>query len=322
MADATTEVTTDAAATTDATQTTAQTTAAQTTTDTQTAATTQPAKATTAATTSDTDDAATKPGAWPDDWRDRAAKGDEKRLAKLGRYASPEAALDALFAAQQKLSSGELKTAKPKDNTPEAINEWRKENGIPEKPEEYGMPEGLVIGEVDKPLIDSFIKDMHGANAHPEIVKSAIASYYKLQDQQMAELEERNAEAKTVTIDALREEWGGDYRQNMNMIKGALESMPEALGESIINARTPDGVQLLNTPEFVRWLANVQREINPVATVVPNAGANAGEAIATELSTLTKMMGDRSSDYWKGPNAEKNQARYRDLVKAQERMKK
>jgi hypothetical protein len=32
------------------------------------------------------------------------------------------------------------------------------------------------------------------------------------------------------------------------------------------------------------------------------------------------MMGNKNSEYWRGSNAEKNQARYRELVNARERM--
>lgn len=261
---------------------------------------------------------------WPDDWRDRASKGDVKRLAKLQRYASPEAALDALEAAQQKLSSGELKSAKPKANTPEAIAEWRKENGIPDKPEGYDMtlPDGLVIGEQDRPLIAEFVKDMHGANAHPDVVKSAVASYYKLQEQALEARYDADVQAKTTTEDELRAEWGADYRRNVSSINGLLDSAPEGVKDKILTARFADGTPLASDSNALRWLANLSREINPLATVVPGAGANAGEAIASEMANLNKMMGDRSSDYWKGPNADKNQARFRELAAAQEKMKK
>lgn len=261
---------------------------------------------------------------WPDDWRDRASKGDAKRLAKLQRYASPEAALDALEAAQQKLSSGELKSAKPKGDTPEAIAEWRKENGIPDKPEGYDLtlPDGLVIGEQDKPLIDAFVKDLHGANAHPDVVKASIASYYKLQEQALEARYDADVQAKASTEDELRAEWGADYRRNVSSINGLLDGAPEGLKDKILTARFADGTPFASDSNALRWLANLSREINPIATVVPGAGANVGEAIASEMASLTKMMGDRSSDYWKGPNAEKNQARFRELAAAQSKMKK
>ncbi len=37
-----------------------------------------------------------------------------------------------------------------------------------------------------------------------------------------------------------------------------------------------------------------------------------------EIHTLEKMMAEKGGDYWEGPNAEKNQARYRELVQDRE----
>ena len=62
-----------------------------------------------------------EPTAWGEDWRDKVAKGDAKKLSRLGRYASPEAVVDALIAAQNRISSGDLKPTLKKDATPEQI---------------------------------------------------------------------------------------------------------------------------------------------------------------------------------------------------------
>src|SRR3990172_7165987 len=62
---------------------------------------------------------ATPPGDCPADGRQQYAGDDPKKLSRLERYASPKAALDALFAAQQRISSGELKAALSPDATPE-----------------------------------------------------------------------------------------------------------------------------------------------------------------------------------------------------------
>jgi hypothetical protein len=40
-----------------------------------------------------------------------------------------------------------------------------------------------------------------------------------------------------------------------------------------------------------------------------------------ELDGLRKMMGDQNSEYWKGPKAEANQKRYRELIDADQKMK-
>lgn len=47
-------------------------------------------------------------------------------------------------------------------------------------------------------------------------------------------------------------------------------------------------------------------------------GRDLHPAEQSEMATLNGMLNNRHSEYWKGPNAEKNQARYRELLAAQE----
>jgi hypothetical protein len=255
---------------------------------------------------------------WPEDWRDQMAAGDEKTRKLLDRYASPKDVSNAWRAFQLKMSSGELKSTLPKDARPEDVAKWRAENGIPEKHTDYKMPEGMAVGEADKPLIDLFLQDMHGENAPPQVVQKAVASYYKIQELQKAQIAENDVVHKQESEDALRAEWGGEYRGNVNAIKGMLESAPGGIADKILSARMADGRAITNDPAVLAWLASTARELNPVATVVPAGGDQTG-AIADEISSLKKMMGNTSSDYWKGPHAEKNQARYRQLVEARDR---
>lgn len=261
----------------------------------------------------------TKPS---DDWRARMAGGDEKELKRLARYASEADAWKAYRELEKKKSSGELKNALPKDPTPEQLAEWRKDNGIPEAPDKYDLSfdNGLVIGEQDKPLIDKFVTKMHGENATPSQVKAAIASYYEMLGEQQQALAESDVAFKDESLEGLREEWGGDFKKNLNAVNGLLESLPEETRLAFETARTADGKLIGNDPAIIKWLAATAYEINPAATVMPNSVNNPGQAINDEIASLEKMVGDRSSEYWTGPNAEKNQARYLELLSAREKI--
>jgi hypothetical protein len=68
-------------------------------------------------------------------------------------------------------------------------------------------------------------------------------------------------------------------------------------------------------------MAEAARKLNPAAHLIP-AGAEGVQGLEDEIAKWDKQMADKNSEYWKGPNAEKIQARYRDLVKAREAMKK
>jgi hypothetical protein len=269
------------------------------------------------------DKTAVVPADWPEDWRAKLAGGDEKILKRFERYQSPKAVAEALLAAQQKISSGELKTAKPEKATPEQLTEWRKANGIPETPDKYdtSLPNGLVIGEADKPIVDEVLKAAHEADASPAVVKNVLSAYYKAQDVMQAQQAEQDADFKEETESALRAEWGPDYRRNLNQIESFLGSLPEGLGQRLAFARLSDGRPLGADPVAARWLADLAREANPLASVMDNTGDKA-KGLTEEIDGLKAMMGNRTSEYWKGPNAEKHQARYRELITIKERFDK
>lgn len=268
------------------------------------------------------------PADWPEAWRAKLSGEDKKELARLERFGSPADIWKAYRALEQKLSSGEVKSSLPKDATPEQLSQWRKDNGIPEAPEKYeiNLEGGLVVGEQDKPRVDEFLKAMHGANASPAQVNAALNAYYKLVQTEETQLAEADSNFRSTAEDELRAEWGGDFRRNVNMVSSLLDSAPGEVGDLLRGGRTADGKLLGDHPAVMRWLVNMAREVNPVATVVPNAGANGAQAIGEEIASIEKAMRDRSSDYWKGPKAQGGketvmQVRYRELVDSREKMK-
>jgi len=273
-------------------------------------------------------------GTWPEDWQTRLAKGDEKRLKKLGRYASPEAVFDALESMQTKLSKGEIKVVTPlkADASPEELKAWRADNGIPETPEGYDttIKEGHVWGEADKPLVDSFAKAAHEANLPPAAVKTALGWYEKLQQQQAEQRAGLDAQFKKDNIDELREEYGPEYRKEVRIIDEFFEGLPDGLGEVLLNARDGNGRPLGANAKLLRWANQMQREANPAGVVMPGAGVNSIQALQGELDKIEAAMKDKTSEYWRGPKTTnkagetdtKMALRYRELLEAKERMDK
>ena len=254
---------------------------------------------------------------WPDDWRNKYSD-DPKVLKRLERYASPVAALDALFAAQAKISSGDLKSVLKPDASPEEVASWREDNGIPASPADYelSLPSGRIIGEADKPIVDEFLASAHEANMHPNQVNKALDWYMTKQETVQQEQMARDEETRMSAMEQLREEFGPDLKRNVMLAK---ESVPEDIRDEFMGGRLADGTLIGDNPVVIRWLANVARELNPIATVAPGSGTNAVQAVDNEIASLKAMMGDRQGEYWKGPKASQLQARYRDLVSAKER---
>src|SRR3546814_10458699 len=102
------------------------------------------------------------------------------------------------------LVTGVQTCALPIYATPEQIAEWRKEQGIPEKPEDYDLKfdNGLVIGEADKPLVAAFLKASHATNVTPAQAKAQIASYYAIQEQQQAARAEKDEDRNSTRLNS------------------------------------------------------------------------------------------------------------------------
>lgn len=255
------------------------------------------------------------------DWRAEMAGEDKDLLGFMGRYHSKDAFLKGFKKLNDDMRSGKFIKPLDENSTDEEKAAWAKANGVPETPEAYleKLPDGLVIGDDDKPAVDAFVKAMHAAGAPKGVADAALKAYYDIVDEQMGAQAEANNSAKQATEDALREEWGADYRRNVNVLKGAIDALPEGVGEALTNAVGGDGVQILNNAEVIKWLMGITLDQNPLATVVPGAGANQASAIAEEIAKIESTMRSNRAAYNRD---EKMQARYRELLAARDKLPK
>ncbi|WP_029548776.1 calcium-binding protein [Rhizorhabdus wittichii] len=255
------------------------------------------------------------------DWRAEMSGGDDKLLGYLARVASPKALAERVKKHDDDLKAGRYIKPIDENSTDEEKAAWNKLLGVPDKHEAYSenLPNGLVIGEDDKPAVDSFFKAAHAAGLSTGQAHAALQAYYDIVDEQMGAQVEANDTAKQAAEDVLRAEWGADYRRNLNVLKSFTDALPEGVGELLMGAVGSDGVQLMNNPGLVKWMMGVALEQNPLATVVPGAGANQASAIDEELASIKKVMTENRPAYDKD---EKMQARYRELLAAREKLPK
>jgi hypothetical protein len=280
-----------------------------------------------AAVTPPADPAITPPSdkpSWGDDWRERLAGNDQDFLKTLKRYTSPETYAKAGYQAQQKIRSGEYKRGLNPEASAEDVAAWRKEVGIPDTPDGYKIepPKGVVFGETDKPMLSSFAQHAHANNWDQKTLNDAINWYGAHQEQQLAERVAQDDRFALESEDTLRSMWPGeDFHRNRNAYKGLVQQLPKEFQDLFATGRTADGRVMGDHPTIVATFAQLARELNPAASVVPAGVQDAPKAIDTELSQLRTMMRDPSGPYHRGPEAAKNQARYRELLSAQEKMK-
>lgn len=227
-------------------------------------------------------------GHWPDDWREKLAGEDDKFLKQLKRLSSPEGLAKKTRSLEQKLSSGEYKRVLPEGATDEQVAEWRKEVGIPDKPDGYEMPKisGFEWSDDDKAIAKTYFEKVHGKNASPEVVSASMEWYAELQQQTEAKVYEADVKNKEETEDALRAEWGGEYRGNLALVKRFIDNdLPH--GEEVAYARLPDGRRLIETPEFVKWISDNARATYGDGGILTGEGAS---AMANRKEEIQKIM--------------------------------
>lgn len=269
------------------------------------------------------------------DWRDRLA-GDDKQFRKqLDRYSDLGAIGKKLRSLEGKLSSGEYKRDLPENASAEEVAAWRKENGIPQKAEDYvaklALGEGMVLSEADKPVIAEFAAAALEGAIKPDQFNALVQTYYKIGDARKQQQELADAEYHDFSVAELQELWpGAEYKRNRQAVSDMMAGWPADLRDGVLAARAPlfdkagkylGDFKLGDVPAFVQQMATLARELNPAATLVPNTGGDPAKGVEDRIAELTKMMGKRDSDYWKGPKANALQQEFRELIDARDKMK-
>ena len=265
---------------------------------------------------------------WPENWPDIMAGGDPKAAAYYRRYASPVNVGKALLAFRSKMDAGEIARAKPEGDpddpaVKQAMNEWRAQAGIPEKPDGYldKVPDGLVFGDADKPRLEGFLKDMHAKDVPPAYVHEALRWYKQNEERAINERAVSDKKHRAAAEDEMRAEWGPDFRGKMNLVHTVVANEEwggsKELATQLYSARMADGTPLGDHPAFLRWAASLGGELGLHHTVVGAGGAS--QAGAGRKAELEKLMGNSRSEYWQGPTSEKLKAEYRGILEAEEK---
>ena len=237
-------------------------------------------------------------------------QGQLERVLDMGTFAKN------YFSAQDKIRTGQLSTGLPTDATPEQLTEWRSANDVPLEATGYApsLPEGLVLGVKDIAMLAPIYAAGHAQNVSNAAMSEMVGSFLQGRADEEQENLQTDGIHKQQTTTLLKETWGQDFDVNVNMIKGLVARLPEAVQEAFNNSRMGDGRALFNSPEFMVFFADVARQLNPAGTVVPNAN-NPVQAIDDEIKALEARMGDK--EWFKDTEA---QNRYQALLNAKDGM--
>ena len=276
------------------------------------------------------------------DWRDnfisRVLKGKETELTaaklekrrealkkQLGRYKTQEDYMLAGLSAQEKIRSGEFRRAKLADDaSEEEVSEWRRDNGIPEKPESYDIPKiaGHKWTEEDSPFIDSFKKVAHEANIDQGQL-NRFADWYarnlsEQQDTYLEKLASNDRQDMESLEDGLRSELGTDFRPVSKLVQRLMKDNERGVGDfskELREARYIDEEgnyrRLINHPKMTRFLVGLALETYGDAALIDG---DAKGGTSNRLKEIEDIRDNNIDDYWrKGLDKE-----YADLLEKQD----
>lgn len=222
-------------------------------------------------------------------------------LNQLGRYKTQTDYMTAGFAAQERIRSGEMRSRLPEDATDEDRTEWRKENGLPEKPDGYDIPKvpGHKWTDADKPLIDAFKDTAHGADYTQDQVNKAVEWYVQTTQKQAQDYYDRvqqiDSEDGERMRAQLRAELGADYKPTSALLRRGLEDrslFSEDAANALVSGRyiDRDGVsrRLINNPDVLNMLTSHFRDTYGDASFIRGDGRTQSQNVIEEADRILK----------------------------------
>jgi hypothetical protein len=257
------------------------------------------------------------PADFPDDWRDKAA-GDKAIAKRLERFKTPGDLVKSYVELEKKLTSGKGGTPEPApDGTkdPDGLKAWREANGIPADPTGYELPKPVLdrMTDADKPVLASFTEFAHKSNLPPSAVQVAANWYVEQQEAAFAAQQAADKTAAEEVQDALRADYGQEFRGNVTMARRFADEMGVP---DLLEARLADGRKVGNVLELVKGLVDIAAQ---KYGDVSFAGGEAASKTQSEREQIETVMNNDFAAY-DGNAAMKK--RYAEILAADEKRKK
>lgn len=212
---------------------------------------------------SDDDRKVVIPADWPEDWRTKLAGEDDKISKRLERFKSPQDLMKSWLAAEQKISSGEYRKNPADAENDEEAAELRKQMGIPDAPDAYELPETFQALELDPndEGLAKFREAVHAKGLNQEQFQTALQAYDELLIDAQQKQVEADQQYRMQNEDALRAEWGNEFRPRVELLKRMAQDEEGPVAPSVMRAlataRDADGNRVFNNKEVAEWLVSL-----------------------------------------------------------------
>lgn len=246
-------------------------------------------------------------------WRTPFVPEDDEDFGKqMERFNAPADFSKSFREAQATLSANKQSVPLAENATDDDIKAFRVANELPAEVGDYlkDLPDGLILGEDDLPIAETFMEALHAEYAPAKVGHALIGAYNKFQEDTQAAEVEMDATQQTETTDALRTDWGSDYRANINIVHAFLEkTFGKDAKEQLLHGRYADGRGFMNDANILKGFAEIARAADPLAPIVPS-DTSAVTTLNDEIAEIETFMRTKRAAYNKD---EKMQARLRDL---------
>lgn len=258
--------------------------------------------------------------AFPENWRDIWAGGDEKRRAQLDRVNDVEALAGIYWNGQTQLSKSRPDLP-GEDATDEQWSAYREAHNIPTDGVYEFAPELLgddgKFAEYEKPYIDAIAKAAYEHHIPSDAVNAIAGAMKAAQSSMNKAYAEMDAANEQNTKQALEREWGSDAKSNFNLIEALMNRMPEQVRDAIRTARGADGGMLKDNAAVQNALAGIAREVMPGGARILDTERQHG-GVDARIAEIEKMITDDPDAYYKNNEVRKE---YGDLLEARDQMR-
>jgi hypothetical protein len=228
-----------------------------------------------------------------DTWRTELAGENEDWGKRLERYTDKDKFLESAFQAHDKIRAGEVSRGMPEDATEEQISDFRIANDIPLKAADYDFAGAeRELSEMDLEMLGPVSEIALKHNISQEALNELMGTYMGETDKVVEQMHVQDNLDAQEFMKIAKENWGPEYQINMNRATNQINLLPESVRDAFKQAKLPDGRGIMNSPEIMTWLVNVDRAITPMDPIKGGTEATLNDARQVVEKAKERMRDD------------------------------
>lgn len=201
--------------------------------------------------------------------------------------------MESAFQAHDKIRAGEVSIGLPDDPSDEQMSDFRLANDIPLKAEDYDFGGAeRELTEMDLEMLGPVSEIAHKHNISQEALVDLMTGYMAETDKVVEQMHTQDNLDAQEFMKIAKENWGPEYTINMNRATNQINLLPESVRDDFKQAKLPDGRGVMNSPEIMAWLVNIDRAITPMDPIKGGTEATLNDARKVVEKAKERMRDD------------------------------